>query len=101
MHKVKIYQPAKTAMQSGRAKTLRWKLEYDQLRGDYVEPLMGWVGQRDTQQQVHLFFDTKEQAIEYAQDHRLDYCVVEPHQRKIKPKSYSSNFSYHQVRKTS
>ncbi len=99
--KVRIYQPAKTAMQSGRAKTKAWKLEYEPSASQYVEPLMGWVGQRDTQQQLNLTFDTKEAAILYAEDNGLDYRVIEPKTRKIRPKSYASNFTFHRVRKTS
>jgi hypothetical protein len=101
MMDVRIYQPTKTAMQSGRAKTKRWKLEFVQRSGNYVEPLMGWVGMRDTQQQLNLWFETQDQAISYAQEHGLRYSVQEPHKKIMRPKSYASNFRYDQVRKTS
>lgn len=100
MIKATIYQPAKTAMQSGMAKTKRWKLEFKQATGQFVEPLMGWVGQRDTQQQINLFFESKEQAILYAQEHAFDYTVIEPHHRNHRPKSYADNFSFAQMRGT-
>lgn len=100
MTQVRIYQPAKTAMQSGRAKTKRWKLEYEQSSRNEVDPLMGWVGMRDTQQELNLFFDTREQAIAYATEHELDYRVIEPHSKRMRPKSYADNFRYNQVRKT-
>lgn len=101
MTKVRIFQPSKTAMQSGRAKTKCWKLEYEPSTSPYVEPLMGWVGQRDTQQQFSLEFETREQAIEYAEEHGLDYRIIEPRQRRIRPKSYANNFRFDQPRKTS
>jgi hypothetical protein len=101
MFQVKIYQPAKTAMQSGRAKTKRWKLEYEPISGVFVEPLMGWVGQTDTLQQLNLWFDTKEEAIGYAKEQGMVYRVYEPHKKKMQIKSYADNFRFDAVRKTS
>ena len=100
-HKVKIYQPAKTAMSSGRAKTKKWKLEFDKLHGNFIDPLMGWVGQRDTQQQLNLFFDSQEEAIAYAEEKGLDYRVITPKTKRFRKKSYADNFKYDAVRKRS
>lgn len=36
----KIYRPAKTAMQSGKAKTHLWVLEFDQERPRTIDPIM-------------------------------------------------------------
>jgi hypothetical protein len=94
---VTIYQPAKTAMQSGMAKTKCWKVEFKQTVGQHVEPLMGWVGQKDTQQQLSLFFDTKEHAIAYAEEHGFQYTVQDPHRRNLRPKSYADNFRFDKV----
>ncbi|NET71429.1 MAG: ETC complex I subunit [Sphaerospermopsis sp. SIO1G2] len=99
--KARIYQPAKTAMQSGRAKMKRWVLEFEPSDAHYVEPLMGWVGQRDTQQQLSLSFETKEQAEDYAQERGIDYHLIEPQTRHVRPKSYANNFRFDQVRKRS
>src|SRR5262245_31117953 len=55
----RIYRPAKTAMQSGRALTRAWVLEFAPAERKENDPLMGWVGSGDTEQQVRLFFDTK------------------------------------------
>jgi hypothetical protein len=101
MSHVTIYQPAKTAMQSGMAKTKCWKLEFKATSGQSVEPLMGWVGQRDTQQQLSLFFETCDQAVTYAEANDLPYRVVEPHHRNHRPKSYAENFKFEKIRKTS
>lgn len=101
MFQLKIYQPTKTAMQSGRAKTKRWKVEYEPRSGAFVEPLMGWVGQTDTLQQLNLWFDTKEQAIAYADEQGIAYRVYEPNKKKMQIKSYADNFRYNAVRKTS
>ena len=65
--RARIYQPAKTAMQSGQAKTHNWVLDYAQGSAREVDPLMGWTSSSDTQTQVRLRFATKEEALAYAQ----------------------------------
>lgn len=39
----RIFKPAKTAMQSGVAKTKEWQLTYEPEQPRMVEPLMGWT----------------------------------------------------------
>ena len=39
----RIYKPARTAMQSGTAKTKEWVLDYEPEEPRAVEPLMGWT----------------------------------------------------------
>ncbi|MGA0530759.1 ETC complex I subunit [Hansschlegelia sp. KR7-227] len=74
----RIYKPARTAMQSGVAKTKRWVLEHDAAEARRVEPLMGWTSSGDMRQQVRLFFASKEDAIAYATREGLAYRVEEP-----------------------
>ena len=50
--RARIYQPARTAMQSGTAKTHQWVLEFAPAEAREVDPLMGWTGSGDTQAQV-------------------------------------------------
>ena len=38
----RIYQPARTAMQSGQAQTKLWRLEFEPEMAKRIEPLMGW-----------------------------------------------------------
>ena len=64
--RARIYQPAKTAMQSGTAKTHHWVLEFAPASGREVDPLMGWTSSSDTQAQVRLRFDSREAAEAYA-----------------------------------
>lgn len=89
---VRIYRPSKTAMQSGKAKTLQWVLEGLSQHRRNPEPLMGWVSSQDTFSQIKLFFPTKEAAIEYAQEKGWYYTVLPEHNRVIRAKSYSENF---------
>ena len=91
MKKVKIYKPDKTAMQSGKRNTKNWLLEFDTLNTG-INPLMGWETSKDTMSEVKLKFESKDQAISYANKNNLDYYVIEPEKRKIIKKSYSDNF---------
>ena len=89
---VKIYIPAKTSMQSGQGKSKKWLVEYISEEEQVKDSLMGWNSSLDTKSQIKVFFDTKEQAIEWATKNNYQYFVIEPNKRKIKPKSYASNF---------
>ena len=97
MAQARIYQPAKTAMQSGRAKTKKWVLEFEQASRHDPDPLMGWSSAHDTLNEVHLRFDTLEEALAYAKKRGLDYSLIEPQQRTPKAKSYADNFRYDRV----
>ena len=89
----RIYRPVKTAMQSGRAKTRHWVLEFAPQSQREVNPLMGWTSSWDTRSQLRLSFENKEQAVAFAQCQGLGYEIEEPHERRIQPKSYAENFS--------
>lgn len=93
--RARIYQPARTAMSSGTARTRQWILEYAADERRELDPLMGWTGSGDTQAQVRLSFPTKEEALEYAQEKGLEAVVTEPHKRKpnIRPGGYGENFA--------
>lgn len=88
----RIYRPAKTAMQSGKAKTDQWVLEYEPERPRVVEPLMGYTSSGDMKSQIRLCFATQEEAVDYAKRNAIAYRVLphqEPKRRKV---SYSDNF---------
>lgn len=93
--RARIFCPAKTAMQSGTAKTHQWVLEYFPGTAREVDPLMGWTSSSDTQSQVRLRFDSKDEALEYAKEHGIQAVVTEPHSRKpnIRPGGYGENFA--------
>ncbi len=92
--RARIYRPAKTAMQSGRANSKFWIFEFEpQSRKDH-DPLMGWVGSSDTQGQVRMRFATKQEALAFARRRGFDIDVEEPHTRRVRPKSYADNFRW-------
>ncbi|MCV6598382.1 MAG: ETC complex I subunit [Mangrovicoccus sp.] len=91
----RIYQPAKTAMQSGMGKAKQWVLVFEPATRRDVDPLMGWTSSGDTQSQVRLGFDSKEAAVDYARSHGIEAVVSDPHQRKpvIRERGYGENFA--------
>ncbi|WP_208347024.1 ETC complex I subunit [Pseudaestuariivita rosea] len=93
--RARIYQPARTAMSSGTAKTKHWVLEFTPASAREVDPLMGWTSSDDMQSQVRLTFDTKETAVAYAQDNGIDAVVQDPKKRKpnIRQRGYGENFA--------
>lgn len=90
----RIYRPAKTAMQSGRAKTKEWMLDYEPEEPRVVESLMGWTTSGDMKSQLRLSFDTKEEAIAYCERHGIAYQVFEPKTAPRRGLSYADNFAY-------
>lgn len=93
--RARIYQPAKTAMQSGTAKTQQWVLEFGQASEREVDPLMGWTSSSDTQTQVRLRFESRAAAEAYATEQGLAFDLVEPKPRKaiIRARGYGENFA--------
>ena len=91
----RIYQPARTAMQSGSAKTHGWVLEFAPASGPEVDPLMGWTSSDDTQSQVRLNFETRDAAEAYATANGIAFDVVEPKLRKpiLRQRGYGENFA--------
>ena len=90
----RIYSPAKTAMQSGKGKTGLWILDYDPEQKRKIDPLMGYTTSGDMKSQIRLTFETKEEAIAYAEKRGLAYRVLEPKEPKRRNISYSDNFKY-------
>lgn len=93
----RIYQPAKTAMQSGKALTHQWVLQFAPAAARTADPLMGWTSSTDTQRQVKLKFETKEEAIAYAEKQGLAYLVEEPAQHNLQLRAYADNFKFDRV----
>jgi hypothetical protein len=93
----RIYKPARTAMQSGPARTKDWVLEHEIEAPREIDPLMGWTSSRDMKQQLRLSFDSKDEAMAYAERNGIPYRVMEPKPRKAVRKSYSDNFRFGRI----
>ncbi len=92
----RIYQPARTATQSGQGKD-KWILEYEPEVARSIDPLMGWTSSSDMKSQIRLQFDTKEEAIAYAERNGVAYRVEDPKPATRKIVSYSDNFAPNRV----
>ena len=90
----RIYRPAKTAMQSGQAKTREWVLDYEPEEPRVVESLMGWTSSGDMKSQLRLRFATKEEAVAYAERHSIPYQVQESKPAPRHGLSYADNFAF-------
>ncbi|MHC3126068.1 ETC complex I subunit [Brevundimonas sp. GN22] len=89
----RIYRPAKTAMQSGKAKSRDWRLEFEPATARFNDPLMGWSGTTDMNGQVRLTFETKEDAVAYAERHGIAFRLHEPNEAPVIIKAYADNFA--------
>lgn len=89
----RIYRPAKTAMQSGKAKSQSWRLEFEPASARTIDPLMGWTSSGDMDGQVRLTFDTQEEAVAYAERHGIPFRVHQPNEPPVILKAYADNFA--------
>jgi hypothetical protein len=92
--RARIFEQPKSAMQSGRAGIHEWILEFEPAAPRRADPLMGWISSGDTQSQVRLRFESRDEAVAYAVAQGLSYEVELPQERRVKPKAYSDNFRY-------
>ena len=91
----KIYQPSRSAMQSGPARTRDWVLEFVPADAKSIDPLMGWTGSDDMNSQVRLRFPTREEAVAYADRYAIAHEVFEPKKRRhiVRQNGYGDNFA--------
>jgi hypothetical protein len=90
----RIFRPAKNAMQSGHAKSREWVLEFEPASARRPDALMGWTQTDDTRTQLRLAFDTKEEAVAYAEQHGVAFEVFDPKPAKRIIKAYADNFAF-------
>ncbi|HXI87570.1 MAG TPA: ETC complex I subunit [Parvularculaceae bacterium] len=91
----RIYKPAKTAMQSGRANTKLWRLDFEAEAARRIDPLMGWTSGSDMDAgELSLAFETREAAIAYAEKRGIPYQVFDAPPARPVAKAYSDNFAF-------
>ena len=90
----RIFRPSKTAMQSGKAKAGDWVLEFEPKDARRADPLMGWTQTADTEGQVRLMFETKEEAVRYADQNGIAFQLIDPKPVKRIIKAYADNFAF-------
>ncbi len=93
MTTARIFRPSRGATSSGRGRTKLWILQYERASARTIEPLMGWTSSSDMDAQVQLSFDTKEEAVAFAEKRGIAYHVDEPAPAaERRGLSYSDNF---------
>ena len=90
----RIFRPSKTAMQSGKAKATDWVLEFEPKDARRPDPLMGWTQTTDTEGQVRLSFETKDEAVRYADQYGIAFQLIDPKPAKRIIKAYADNFAF-------
>lgn len=89
---VRIYKPTRTAMQSGVANTKHWLLEFIGDDTRFIEPVMGWTASKNMLNEVSIKFETKEEAVEFANSNNYSYELIEPQEKKFTKRTYADNF---------
>jgi len=92
MPTARIFQRPKNAMQSGRANTDRWQLEFEPSEPKRPDPLTGWAGSGDTRDQIRLLFPTAEAAIAHCERQGWDHVLVPAPEKTLKLQAYADNF---------
>lgn len=87
-----IFQPSKSAMQSGIGKSEKWCLSNSAANESFINSVFCWTGSTNPEQNLTLFFNTLESAVRYAESKKLHFEIIETKKRKIIKKSYSKNF---------
>ena len=89
----RIFRPSKSAMQSGLGKTRDWVLEFEPASARTPDPLTGWTTTGDMRGQIHLAFESEDEAVAYAQRHGIPFRLLEPKVAKKQLKAYADNFA--------
>ena len=88
----RIYQIQKNPLQSGKALTHKWVLEYAPAEAKKPDPLTGWAGSGDMKQQIRLTFSSEEAARAYAEREGIAYTVIATAPKTLKIQAYADNF---------
>ncbi|EIE89159.1 hypothetical protein G6F46_009675 [Rhizopus delemar] len=93
---VRIFKPARTASQQGKNGTRLWRIDFDIMEegNRWENPLMGWASSSDYQQALTMKFNTKEDAIRFAEKQGWKYSIQEPKTPKFVVKAYGDNYKY-------
>ena len=88
----RITEEQRRTTQSGKAQAGSWLLEFERQQPQRPDPLTGWNGSGDTNTQIRLRFETKEEALSYAQRKGLTVHLVPAAPTSLKLQAYADNF---------
>jgi NADH dehydrogenase (ubiquinone) Fe-S protein 4 len=89
---VRIFHPSPSATQQ-LPRTSFWHLEFEST-SRWLNPLMGWTSTGDTAHQVRLQFNSREEAIAYAERYGFRWTELKEQVAKTPKKSYADNFKW-------
>ena len=92
MAHARIIQRIKNTMQSGKARTDRWQVEFASVVPQRADPLTGWAGGQNTEAQVGMGFGTLEAAIDYCERNGHSFTVLPTQKATLKLQAYADNF---------
>uniref|UniRef100_A0A1A9WSY9 NADH dehydrogenase [ubiquinone] iron-sulfur protein 4, mitochondrial n=1 Tax=Glossina brevipalpis TaxID=37001 RepID=A0A1A9WSY9_9MUSC len=99
--RVRIYMPPKNAMQSGTDNVNQWQIDFDN-RERWENPLMGWCSTGDPLSNMHVNFNSPEEAITFCERNGWCWFVEgEEKPKKERVKNYGVNFSWNKRTRTS
>jgi len=88
----RIIEEQRKTTQSGKAGQGRWTLEFERQQPQRADPLTGWNGSGDTATQVRLKFNSKEEALAYAERKGFAVHLVPAAPVEMKFQTYADNF---------
>lgn len=88
----RIFEEQRKTTQSGKARTGRWTLEMERKEALKPDLLTGWAGSGDTETQIRLGFDSKDEALAYAKARGLEVHLVPAAPIHLKLQAYADNF---------
>jgi hypothetical protein len=88
----RIIEEQRKTTQSGKAGQGSWTLEFERQQPQRPDPLTGWNGSGDTKTQVRLKFDTREEALAYAERKGFTVHLVPAPPVAMKIQAYADNF---------
>ena len=88
----RIVEEQRKTTHAGKAKVGRWTLEYERKEALQPDPLTGWAGSGDTNTQLRLSFDSKDEALAYAATKGLEVHLVPAPPATLKLQAYADNF---------
>ena len=89
----RIYQPPRSAMQSGTAHDDVWLLEFHSPSQQVIDPLTGTVRSTNTDDQIELKFASAEDAVAYCKKHDIPHRVIPAKRRARIRRAYADNFA--------
>lgn len=98
--RVRIFIPAKNAMQSGTNNVKKWRIEWDAWER-WDNRLMGWCSTGDPLSNAIVEFSDLEDAIAYCERNKWNFEVEEPQKLRRLRKNYGENYSWNKRVRTS